>query len=129
MTVREVGGKEDLNISAAELGFSVVKKRDKAKRERERERERALVSSYIMQRRLCMLTIITIGKLSPCILTNQKDLSLATEGMCSPFLAESGKPCVGDVHKEVTLPEQQSPATCAKAGQLLLVGESGVGWV
>ena len=48
------------------------------------------------------------------------------KGLPLPFLAESGKLCVGDVHKEMTLPEQQSPGTRAKAGQLLFIGKSGV---
>lgn len=45
----------------------------------------------------------------------------------SPFLAESGQLSVGDVHKQMALPEQKLPGTRAKTRKLLLVGECGVG--
>ena len=42
LTIREVGGEEDVNVGAAQLAFGVVKKRDKA-RERDRKREKVRV--------------------------------------------------------------------------------------
>lgn len=45
----------------------------------------------------------------------------------SPFLAESGQLSVGDVYKQMALPEQKLPGTRAKTRKLLLVGECGVG--